>query len=47
MMTSRPALLALTLLVLAACETVEGAGQDIQSAGAAISQESQEAQAGY
>lgn len=29
---------------LAACETVEGAGQDIQSAGAAITGTAQEAQ---
>jgi predicted small secreted protein len=39
--------LATLLLALAACETVEGAGQDLQTAGEAISQESREAQAGY
>ncbi|NIY78001.1 entericidin A/B family lipoprotein [Celeribacter sp. HF31] len=32
------------LLSLAACETVEGAGQDISKAGSAISQESREVQ---
>lgn len=47
MFDPRAALLAMTLLTLAACETVEGAGQDIQTAGEAISQESREAQAGY
>ncbi|KGJ10432.1 entericidin A/B family lipoprotein (plasmid) [Paracoccus versutus] len=36
----------LALLVLAACQTVQGAGRDLQSAGQAISRESQEAQAG-
>ncbi|WP_449043580.1 entericidin A/B family lipoprotein [Paracoccus versutus] len=36
----------LVLLVLAACQTVQGAGRDLQSAGQAISRESQEAQAG-
>ncbi|PYE85420.1 entericidin A/B family lipoprotein [Pseudoroseicyclus aestuarii] len=35
------------LTLLAACETVEGAGQDISSAGNAISQESREVQGGY
>ncbi len=35
------------LLGLAACETVEGAGQDIETAGEVIQQESNEAQAGY
>jgi entericidin B len=33
----------LTLGLLAACETVEGAGQDIESAGQAISNEAREA----
>jgi predicted small secreted protein len=36
----------LALLGLAACETIEGAGQDIENAGEAIADESQEAQAG-
>jgi entericidin B len=40
------ALALLSLLVLAACETVEGAGRDIESAGEAITEESQEVQAG-
>lgn len=35
-----------TLLALTACETVEGAGQDIQSAGQAISSEAQQTQSG-
>ncbi len=34
------------MLIAAACETVEGAGQDIQAAGEAITEESQQAQAG-
>lgn len=34
------------MLVVAGCETMEGAGQDIESAGQAITEESQEAQAG-
>ena len=41
--------LTLTLLValgLAACETVEGAGQDLENAGEAIQQESNEVQYG-
>ncbi|QRZ13710.1 entericidin A/B family lipoprotein [Paracoccus methylovorus] len=36
----------LALLALAGCQTVQGAGNDLQSAGQAISRESQEAQAG-
>ncbi|MCE6950104.1 entericidin A/B family lipoprotein [Cereibacter sphaeroides] len=36
----------LALVGLAACETVEGAGQDLSAAGDAITQESQEAQSG-
>lgn len=36
----------LALFAVAACETVEGAGQDLGAAGDAISQESREAQAG-
>lgn len=39
-------LVILSLLILAACETVEGAGRDIESAGAAITDEAQEVQAG-
>jgi predicted small secreted protein len=34
------------MLIVAGCETIEGAGQDIESAGQAITEESQEAQAG-
>lgn len=34
----------LALLVLAACNTVEGAGRDISTAGHAITDEAQEAQ---
>ncbi|MDP3263064.1 MAG: entericidin A/B family lipoprotein [Tabrizicola sp.] len=37
----------LAFLAIAACETVEGAGRDLEDAGAAITAESQEAQAGY
>lgn len=40
------ALAILSVLVLAACETVQGAGRDIESAGEAITEESQEVQAG-
>ena len=35
-----------SLVALQACETVEGAGRDISSAGTAISQESREVQSG-
>jgi predicted small secreted protein len=42
---TRTALVLLTFLGLAACETVEGAGQDIESAGQTIQQESNEVQA--
>mgnify|MGYP003586136781 CR=1 FL=1 len=34
------------LLTAAACETIEGAGRDIESTGEAIAEEAQEAQAG-
>lgn len=34
----------LGLALLSACETVEGAGRDLQSAGAAITEEAQDAQ---
>ncbi len=40
----RLALCALTLLTLAACGTVEGFGRDLQTAGAAVSEEAREAQ---
>lgn len=33
------------LLAITACETIEGAGQDIENAGEAITEESQETQA--
>ncbi len=36
-------LVILSLFALAACETVEGAGRDIQSAGEAIEKEAEEA----
>jgi predicted small secreted protein len=36
----------LALLGVAACETIEGAGQDIENTGEAITEEAQEAQAG-
>ncbi|MGP3699152.1 entericidin A/B family lipoprotein [Rhodobacter sp. NSM] len=36
----------LALMGLSACETVEGAGQDLSAAGSAISEESRETQAG-
>ncbi|MDQ7775001.1 MAG: entericidin A/B family lipoprotein [Paracoccus aminovorans] len=35
----------LALLALAACETVQGAGRDMQAAGHAVSRESREVQA--
>ncbi len=37
---------ALALFALTACETIEGAGQDISKAGAVISTESREVQSG-
>ena len=40
------ALALLSLLALVACETVEGAGRDLETAGEAITDEAQEAQAG-
>ena len=39
-------LVLLALLAVAACETIEGAGQDIEKAGEAITEESRQAQAG-
>ncbi len=42
------ALLSLFALVsLAACETIEGAGRDLQTAGAVVTDEAQQAQTGY
>lgn len=42
---TRPiAALAITLSFLAACNTVEGVGQDMQQAGAAVSQEARKAE---
>lgn len=35
----------LALIAVAACETVEGAGRDIQSAGEVLTEEAQETQA--
>jgi entericidin B len=40
----RIALISLALLTLAACETVEGAGKDLQSAGQVVQQEANQAQ---
>ena len=37
----------LAILLLSACETVQGAGRDLESAGEAITEESQETQSGY
>ena len=39
----RMTLTLIALLLLAACETVEGAGRDLQTAGAAITGEAQQA----
>ena len=36
----------LTLLALAACETVQGAGRDLQTAGQVVQQEGYQAQQG-
>lgn len=36
----------LAMMALAACETVQGAGRDLQTAGQVVQQESAEAQAG-
>ncbi|SES42433.1 Entericidin EcnA/B family protein [Tranquillimonas rosea] len=35
------------LLALTACETMEGAGRDLENAGRTLSQESREVQRGY
>lgn len=35
----------IALLTVTACETIKGAGQDIENAGEAITEEAQEAQA--
>lgn len=37
----------LAFLAFAACETVEGAGRDLQTAGTVISEEARAAQTGY
>ena len=37
----------LALMALTACETVQGAGRDLQSAGATITEESQQTQTKY
>ncbi len=37
----------LALLAVSACETVEGAGRDLQTAGAVVVDEAQDAQTGY
>lgn len=42
---TRSAALFATLLALAACETIEGAGQDIENAGEVIEGQAQETQA--
>lgn len=39
-------LVLLALLAVSACETIEGAGRDLQMAGEAITGEAQETQAG-
>lgn len=41
----RPLLALIALLSVAACETVKGAGQDIEKAGEAITDQAQETQA--
>ncbi len=41
---TRPALVLSIILGLAACETIEGLGQDVQSGGAAISETANEVQ---
>lgn len=43
---TRLALPLLALIALAACETVKGAGRDLQSAGAAITTEADQVQSG-
>ncbi|SLN67304.1 hypothetical protein AQS8620_03140 [Aquimixticola soesokkakensis] len=43
---TRLIILCTALLGLAACETIEGAGQDLSNAGQTISQESREVQSG-
>jgi predicted small secreted protein len=37
----------LALLAVSACETVEGAGRDLQTAGSVVTDEAQDAQTGY
>jgi entericidin B len=41
---TRIALISLALLTLAACETVQGAGKDLQTAGQVVQQEANQAQ---
>jgi entericidin B len=41
----RSTLILLSLLTLAACETIEGAGRDLENAGEVITEESMETQA--
>lgn len=36
----------LALMILSACETVQGAGRDLETVGEAITEESQETQSG-
>ncbi len=43
---TRIAVILATLFGLAACETVKGAGQDLQSAGSAIESEASQSEAG-
>lgn len=45
-LTLTPLIALFALLTVAACETIEGAGQDIENTGEAITAEAQEAQAG-
>ena len=45
-MTQRRVFVLLAILGVTACETIHGAGQDIENAGEAISEEANEAQAG-
>jgi predicted small secreted protein len=42
----RVALTLFALIALTACETVQGAGRDLETAGETIAEESQEVQAG-
>ena len=42
----KPITMLVVLLALAACETMEGFGRDVEQAGEVITEESQETQAG-